>query len=72
MRDDYIVISSRQLRGFATHERDVLMEVELAQASAEVVGSAGFLLRMSASEAREVARMLVRKADEAEAGLPRA
>ena len=74
MKEKYLVISAQNIGGVAIQKepRAVLVEIELAQSSAHVVYSPGFLLQLSPTEARHIAQMLVRKADEAEEGLPRA
>lgn len=70
---EYLVISGKEVAGASVTETgDVLLMVALDGPSAKDLGRSGVALRLYPTEARTIAQMLVRKAEEAEAGLPRA
>lgn len=62
--EKYIIYALKELRAVSTLRREVIMEVTLPDAG--LMPNACFGFRMLPNEAREVARLLLQKADEAE------
>jgi hypothetical protein len=53
-------------------DRDVAIHLDIPDGQIELPPDTGLALRLAPHEARQIAASLLRKADEAEAGLPRA
>jgi hypothetical protein len=66
MEKRFLVLSAKEL-AFSTTGNEVLIHLQLADASAALVPELEFALRLSPDEARQFAQTLDRKADEAEA-----
>lgn len=62
--EKYILYTLKELTAVATYKHEVIMEVVLPDAG--LMPNACFGFRMLPEEAREVARLLLQKADEAE------
>jgi hypothetical protein len=67
----FLVITPDQVRVGIDQQRDVVAEILAPEQDTGLLGI-GLVLRMTPAEARSVAALLSKKADEAEAGLPRA
>lgn len=69
----WVIITPQQIEAAAispTHS--VLLKLDVSAADTGLAPGLVLALEFSPSQAREFGRMLLRKADEAEAGLPRA
>jgi hypothetical protein len=73
MADKRYLVITRENIGVAVidPERAVAIHLDLDRKETGLLGIE-VMIRMSATEARRIAQVLIRKADEAEAGLPRA
>jgi ethanolamine utilization microcompartment shell protein EutS len=68
----YLVITPKDIGLTVINpDRDVAIHLDLDDEQAGLLGI-DVMIRVSPTEARQIARALTRKADEAEAGLPRA
>jgi ethanolamine utilization microcompartment shell protein EutS len=68
----YLILTPPQIGySIVNPDRDVLLHLDLDREETGLIG-VEVVIRMTPTEARQVARGLLRKADEAEAGLPRA
>jgi len=67
-----LVVTPQQIAvAIINPDRDVAIHLDLDQEQTGLLGIE-VMVRMTPTEARQIAQALVRKADEAEAGLPRA
>jgi hypothetical protein len=58
--------------GVLTDDRSVAVQLRIHPEHLHLAPAVGVALRMTAAEARRIAKLLQKKADEAEVGLPRA
>jgi len=73
MIEKWIVITPQDIAvGVLQPDRSVAMQLLIHPDHLHLAPAVGVALRMTAAEAREIAEKLLRKADEAEVGLPRA
>lgn len=72
MKDRYLVITMKQLAVAIGPGREVLINLELPHEETGFDPKLELMAQMTPKEARQLADALVRKANEAEAGLPRA
>lgn len=70
--DKYLVLTAEQIAIAVGPNREVLLELRIDRSETGLMPNVGLMLQLSAGEARQFASAIARKADEAEAGLPRA
>ena len=71
--DKWLVITPMDISvGVQTMDRSVAMQMHIHPDHLHLAPAVGVALRMSPAEARRIGKLLQKKADEAEAGLPRA
>lgn len=70
--DKYIVVTPEELAVAIGPDRELLIELRIDRSESGLLPNVGLMIGMTPAEARIFAAAIVRKADEAEAGLPRA
>ena len=71
--EKWLTITPQQIGvGVLTADRSVVMQVRVHPDHLHLAPAVGVALRMTPAEARRIAKLLQKKADAAEVGLPRA
>lgn len=70
--EKFYIVTPDQLETAIGPNREILVHLQGFEKHIGMAPGVGVMLQMSAAEARQFGQLLVRKADEAEEGLPRA
>ncbi len=68
----YIVLTAEQIAIAIGPSREVLFDLRIDRSETGLLPGVGLMIQLSSAEARQFARAIIRKADEAESGLPQA